>query len=359
MNARRDPDRLIHAFLLEGEEELQDQVYDAVRADIEQKRQRVVIGPWRTPIMNRIVGFGLAAAAVVAAVLIGSQLLGSPPAAAGGPADHASPEPTATPEPTPTPSAAGLPEARSSSPNTDDPVQTTVNIASSGWFALPGLDAIRKNDDGLDPPETVGAALLAWAWPAGTGFYVYGDPCQWSTTIPETPATTPDEIAAAFAAQASTERRRRWTSPWAGSPARRSRSTCRCRSTCRTRPGRKSSPTATTTSSASTASMGRPKTARNAQGAGQIDELWILDVDGSIVILDATYSPATPADLVEEMRTIAESATFDGRSLGLASEPRRSATTSCLHEARLNARRSDRKEVRRTTYRHNPAEDGP
>ena len=51
--------------------------------------------------------------------------------------------------------------------------------------------------------------------------------------------------------------------------------------------------------------------ARNAQGAGQIDELWILDVDGSIVILDSTYSPSTPADLVEELRTLAESATFE------------------------------------------------
>ncbi len=51
--------------------------------------------------------------------------------------------------------------------------------------------------------------------------------------------------------------------------------------------------------------------ARNAQGPGQIDELWILDVNGSIVILDAAYSPATPADLVEEMRTLAGSATFE------------------------------------------------
>jgi hypothetical protein len=31
----------------------------------------------------------------------------------------------------------------------------------------------------------------------------------------------------------------------------------------------------------------------------------------SIVILDAAYSPATPADLVEELRTLAESATFE------------------------------------------------
>ena len=49
MTTPRDPDRLIHAFVREGAEQLDDQVYDAVRAEIEQKRQRVVIGPWRVP----------------------------------------------------------------------------------------------------------------------------------------------------------------------------------------------------------------------------------------------------------------------------------------------------------------------
>ena len=66
MTAPRDPDRLIHGFLLEGEEYLQDQVYDEVRAAIEHKRQRAFFGPWRTPIMNKFVGYGLAAVAVVA-----------------------------------------------------------------------------------------------------------------------------------------------------------------------------------------------------------------------------------------------------------------------------------------------------
>ena len=55
--------------------------------------------------MNKIVGFGLAAAAVVAVVLIGSQLLGSPPAAARAPGPRRRPRrPRATPEPTPAPS---------------------------------------------------------------------------------------------------------------------------------------------------------------------------------------------------------------------------------------------------------------
>ena len=51
--------------------------------------------------------------------------------------------------------------------------------------------------------------------------------------------------------------------------------------------------------------------ARTQQGPSQIDQLWILDVDGSIVVLDAMYRPDTPADLVEDMRSIAQSATFD------------------------------------------------
>ena len=35
MNAHRDPDRLIHAFLMEGATELADEVYDTVRDRIE------------------------------------------------------------------------------------------------------------------------------------------------------------------------------------------------------------------------------------------------------------------------------------------------------------------------------------
>lgn len=94
MTASRDPDRLIRAFLREGEEELADQVYDAVRASIEHKRQRAVIGPWRTPDMNKLV-FGLAAAAVVViGLFLGNQLLVEP-TNVGGPS-----EPTATPQPT-------------------------------------------------------------------------------------------------------------------------------------------------------------------------------------------------------------------------------------------------------------------
>ena len=79
MTAHRDPDRLIHAFLHEGADELHDQVYDAVRADIEHRRQRAVIGPWRMPsIMNKLVPIGLGAAVVVGALVIGTRFSAHP-----------------------------------------------------------------------------------------------------------------------------------------------------------------------------------------------------------------------------------------------------------------------------------------
>ena len=126
---------------------------------------------------------------------------------------------------------------------------------------------------------------------AGTGFNVYGDPCHWSTTIPETPATTLDEIVAALAAQASTRR--------VGAGGRHGG---------RVRRQGDHAPRADVVRPAERAPGGRVRRLRpehvrsygprqrdpwcgTHQGPGQIDELWILDVDGSIVILDAAYQP--------------------------------------------------------------------
>jgi len=93
MTAHRDPDRLIHDFLMEGQTELADPVYDAVRDRIEQTRQRAVIGPWRISTMNRFLAIGAAAVAVLVVVVIGSRILGSPTNTGGG--GDATPTPTA------------------------------------------------------------------------------------------------------------------------------------------------------------------------------------------------------------------------------------------------------------------------
>ena len=78
MTTHHDLDRELNAFLREGPTELPDESLDAVFDRTEQTRQRVVLGPWRLPEMNKILTFGLGAAAVVVVLLVGSQLFGSP-----------------------------------------------------------------------------------------------------------------------------------------------------------------------------------------------------------------------------------------------------------------------------------------
>ena len=116
MTAHNDLDRQLNDFLRDGPDELPYESFDAVRDRTEQTRQRVVIGPWRLPEMNKIVTIGLAAAAVVAVVFIGSQFLGSNP---GGQAPRPPQsrrrraEPTATPEPSPSPPTSAPPLTQS------------------------------------------------------------------------------------------------------------------------------------------------------------------------------------------------------------------------------------------------------
>ena len=319
----RDPEttRIVRSWLDEGVTQLPDRVLDAVLDELPATPQsRATWWPARrTSTMNAIVKFGLAAAVLAVAALIGINYFGGT-SGVGGPApDSSTPtaEPTATPNATASPAAsssawAGIPEGPFVVTGTDVPVQVTVDIASPGWQPLAAFDAVTKDDDGLDPPETVGGALLVWAFPAGTGFDVYGDPCQWSTTIPDSPATTPDEIATALAAQALTEA----TTPvdvTVGGYAGKALSL--------QVPMTFDMPNSTREerfADCDEAVFGfyglsgdKSGPARNAQGAGQVDDLVILDVDGAIVIFDATYGPAAPADLVDELRALIESATLE------------------------------------------------
>ncbi len=201
MNQQRDPERLIHAFLTEGPTELADQVFDAVRDTIEQKRQRVVIGPWRLPTMNKIVPIGLGAVAVVVVFVVGTQILGSPASSGVGGAPSATPSPTPSPTPepsvaTPSPSVAtGLPVGSSFVLINDGGVRGTVTVPASGWSGDGGI--MTKDDSGADPPR--GAGMITFTGP----LHVFGDPCRWSTTKPGTPAKTVDELVTALSAQAS------------------------------------------------------------------------------------------------------------------------------------------------------------
>jgi hypothetical protein len=299
MNARRDPDRPIHAFLMEGQTELADQVYDAVRASIEQKRQRVVIGPWRMPTMNKLVPIGLGAAAVVVVLVVGSQLLD--PRASGGVGGAPSATPSATPSPTVAPSVAdpsassdtGLPVGSSHVLIDGDGVRGTVTVPAPGWSGDGGVMAKNENVDALD-----GAGMITF-----TGeLYVYGDPCEWSTTKPDTPARTVDELVAALSAQASRN---------ASAPVDITVGGYAGKSITLHVPDDAVFSQCDEGYFGSWGGPAEPTPYRYHQGPGQIDEVWILDVDGVLTVIDTAYYAGTPVELVEEVRAIVESATFE------------------------------------------------
>jgi Tol biopolymer transport system component len=72
MTAKRDPDRLVRAYLDEGPIELSDRVVESVLGEIHRTRQRAVFGSWRTLSMSRI---SFVAVVIVAAVSIGGLAL--------------------------------------------------------------------------------------------------------------------------------------------------------------------------------------------------------------------------------------------------------------------------------------------
>lgn len=306
MSSDPDTTRVVRSWMDEGVTQLPDRVLDAVLDQIPATPQRRAGWlAWRTSAMNKFVTIGLGAAAVVLAILIGSQLLGSP-GGLGSPGT----EPTASPEATPSsvPSSAeptstaeaGLPQGPFElawSGASDQAPRITVSIPAPGWSFSAEPGALFKGDEAGNLPE---AAILPFSEPAGTGFYVYGDPCRWQSTKPETPVTTVDEIAAALAAQPSREASEPvdiTVDGYAGKavtlhvPDDVNIEDCE---------------------GPEYASFGTEADdlSRYHQGPGQIDELWIIDVDGSVVILDAMYRPDTSTELIAELRSIAESATF-------------------------------------------------
>ena len=300
MSTDRDTTRIVRSWLRSDEHESADRVVGTVLDRLDTTPQRRATG-WparRTTTMNRFLTFGLGAAAVVVLLFFGSRLLGSPSGTGGpGPEPTPTPEPTATAEPSVQPSVEPSPTPVGLLPEgphifSDTPA-ITVTIPAPDWYGYEGF--IVKNDFS-DAPD--GAGMIG---PYAGDKYVPEDPCQWSTTMPDAPITTVDELVAALGSQASREA----SAPvdvtvdgYAGKsitlhvPDDAVFGDCDQGQFC--------------TLTEDTVAICH----RYSQDPGQIDELWILDVDGVPMVFDAAYYEGTPAEHVEEMRAIIESATF-------------------------------------------------
>lgn len=303
MSTERDVTRIVRSWLHEDAHEDADRILDLVLDEIDTTPQRrSAWSAWRRPIMNTYLKVGLAAAVVVLAGFIGIQLLGGPNVGPPGPSPSASPA-----APTPTEPA---PSASISTGfllwNAPGEVAISVTTPPSGWSGDQGGGILEKGPAGADPPD--GAGMIVFEG----DLWVYGDPCKWSTTTPDAPATTVDELVAALSAQTSRD---------ATAPADVTVGGYAGKSITLHVPGDLAFDANRDFTECDQGKFGSwaavsgagpdPTPSRYHQGPGQIDDLVILDVNGVVVVFDTGYYAATPAEVVDQIRAIVESATFE------------------------------------------------
>jgi hypothetical protein len=174
----------------EGGTPLPNEVRDAIRAQLPSTHQRPAWWPARRiPEMNSIAKLSVAAAVVAVAALLGFYYLGAPNVGGPGLGD---------PSPSPTPTPPSLPRADSIDPGTyalaGDGLSVAITVPA-GWGNLAQRGVAKGADE---------SAVVVTFWPYPTDFTkVYSDPCEWATSIiqPQVGPTV-DDLADALAAQA-------------------------------------------------------------------------------------------------------------------------------------------------------------
>jgi hypothetical protein len=180
MPTDRDVTRMVQTWLRKDEHESADRVLDNVLALLDTTPQRGPMWPARRNAdPNTVARWAIVAAAVLVVAVIGIYLL---PTGGVGPAVTASPSPSPTPTPTPTvppsPSAAtlvpprGLVEIGRHS-FSQSGIAFSLDFTTSGWSS----SGVAVAPDGVNitkglPPDKNAAWLLSWSIDG-----VYADPC--------------------------------------------------------------------------------------------------------------------------------------------------------------------------------------
>jgi hypothetical protein len=296
----RDVSRAIRSWLHEDRHEDASRIAGAVLDQVEATpRRRVTWWPARrTPIMNKMLGYGVAAAAVIVALVVGGQLLSSPGPNVGGPGEEPTSTPTLTPIPSPS-AEGGLPEGPFTilagvEDGEERHPPLTITIPAPGW----------------DGEQEGGILLKDWQGGEGAGMIIFGqqeylvfdDPCDWAST-PGTTVTTVDEFIAALAAQPSRDASEPVDINVGGYPGKAITLHI---------------PDDVDVSQCDEGMFGtwncddpaEPLPCGFNSGPGETSIDYIFEVDGLIMAWHTGYEAGAPADAVAELEAIVESATF-------------------------------------------------
>jgi hypothetical protein len=255
--------------------------------------------------MNNTIRLGLAAAAVVVIAFVGYQLLSGQNVVGPGPSPSTSEAPSAAPSVPGLPGTVMSPEMLTPGTYSVRPeilaaprVEVTV---PAGWN---GFGVGISKDDSTSPAAGVG--ITFWGGP----MYVYEDPCRWESSRPSAPVgPSVDEMVVALSAQAM----RNATPPtditvdgFGGKaieltvPADIAFDPVDGFVDC---DGRLEFRSWILEEGLSSYSL---------QAApGQHDQLWIIDVNGARVIIDASFFEATSAADMAELQAVLESIRFE------------------------------------------------
>ena len=214
-----------------------------------------------------------------------------------------------TPPPTPVSSPTAMGDGRTHvlSDSSDGGVGITVTLPGSGWSGEPGGWALETGPNGFDPPD--GAGIIAFT--VDEEFYVYGDPCKWSSTRPDTPATTVDELVAALTDQRSRNPSAPEEITVGGYLGKKITLHVPDDGAWRLNDDQDLENSDCDEGNFATFGVAGEDPALFAQGPGEIDEVWVVDVDGRIAVMQGGYYADTAQHAVDELHAILSSATFD------------------------------------------------
>lgn len=285
MSADRDETRIVGSWLEEGVTSLPDRVLDRVLDQVPATPQRRATW-WparRFPPMNQTMRIALASAAVVAVALIGISILGGQQI--GGPNLD-------DPTPSPMPSIATqalLPDSGQLTPGTyviDEPFTLRVSMTvGDGWNIWSGItpDGAAIYKESADPPNGRGVIVSVVN-------NLYADPCDTSAGLLDPPlGPSVEDLATALLEQPRTDASPITDVSLAGYS------------------GKYVEYTATVAIDGCASTLHRWPTVAGPRLAlvDEHDQVWILDVDGVRLVIDAFSFPgASEADLAEILEIV-------------------------------------------------------